>query len=248
MNKTAKVLVAVIVGIAVTACEHRSSDSKGQQRQETKEPWMKTDFSLWPQILLTNSYEFKHRTIGLGASSFLLRSEKDTFMCTAKHLLGSGMGVEPEVPADSVNVLLENWLIYPRSNEISSDTLKVVKLVSLTKSEKDIMLFEIEKEHHDIQPLKPNFKKLRLGELVQIIGCEYATEHCRQDMFKASIYSYEEGKILLQAIDNFVVAGFSGAPAVDKNGHVIGVLSGGGEYEGVMILVLEPIGSIKKWI
>ena len=120
-----------------------------------KEEWVKNNFSTWPQILLTNMYQFEGRRSGRGGSAFLIEYGNDTFACTAKHLLGDAMSIEPEVPLDSVNTLLIKWKLFARKNVLSNDTIIIKSLVKQEKTDKeDILLFDIEPLKTNIMPLK----------------------------------------------------------------------------------------------
>ena len=212
-----------------------------------KEEWIKKDTSNFPQILLTNDYFFQGDRSSSGASAFLLEFNNDTFACTAKHLLSDAMGIEPTIPTDSVNKLLISWEMYPRKNRISNDTIKVTSILTEEKNEDDIILLNINKLKHNIQPLKPYFGILKKGQKLKIIGCEYQDRDCHQQFYDATFYNKESNNLLLIIPEKkFAASGFSGAPVIDENGYVVGILTSSATIIGKEILILQSIESLKK--
>lgn len=212
-------------------------------------PWADFDENSWPQVLLTNEIYFRDRMPVFGASAFLLCGARDTFACTAKHLLGKDMGMEPEVQPDSVNGLMEQWILYPRKNTLSHDTVTLQRLINTQNREKDILLFGIKNIPEKIKPLKPSFEKLEPGEEVMVIGCEYGKD-CHQKFYPAKIDSYEGGKIFIKMKDGDVeLQGFSGAPCINKNGEVIGLVSRRrGGFFGEAYVELESVAGVREFL
>ena len=204
---------------------------------------MTTEARQWPQILLTNSIDFGEGRRANGASAFLLLHDNDTTMCTARHLLSPDMGIVPEVPEDSVDLLLEEWLLYPRHNKLKIDTIHVRSLKVYGRGEKDIVVFNLESGSAGIQVLKPRVKKVSFLETLFLIGCPYTEPGCRQNVYKIAPLMYHEGDLLAECAEPNDISGFSGAPVIDENGYVVGVLTGMAETDTERFLVIEPISS-----
>jgi Trypsin-like peptidase domain len=248
-------LISASMMFFLGACNFTPSNAPKKEAEE----WVQKEASTWPQILLTNDYEFKggvDRT-GSGASAFLLQVGKDTFACTAKHLLGDAMGIQPEIPSDSVNQLLIHWQLFPRINQRSNDTIEVRGLVNEAVNEKDILLLNILHAPTNLKPLKPYFGALKLGQKLKIIGCELGDRTCSQKLYNASFYSMEPETEVMYIVPEteFDGVGFSGAPVIDEYGYVVGILTAGAVIEdkesplnGKEIVVLQSIQSIQKWI
>ncbi len=211
-----------------------------------KESWMPKNLNGLPQILLTNNFQFKSRPLGLGASSFLIVENRDTFLCTAKHLLGKDMGIIPEVKTDSVNNLLLNWKAYPRNDKLSSDTIYAKNILVSNNHHEDIMLLEVEPTNSSIQPLRPRYSKVENGEELYLIGCMYSDYDCHQKVYKAKMLTYSNNNLILSSNGTFEVSGFSGAPVIDQNGFVVGLLYSYRPAGETITLYLEPINSIRK--
>ncbi|MFK7749602.1 MAG: hypothetical protein AB8B65_14495 [Kordia sp.] len=200
------------------------------------------------QVLLTNEYKF-NEAYGSGASSFLIKTKSNTLLCTAKHLLGNAMGIDPEVKTDKFNSSLISWKAFPRNDKLSKDTIIGSKLVNEKISDVDIILQECKLgQSNNIIALTPRFTKAKKGEQFEIIGCEYSEFDCHQRSYFATMDSYESGLLILKSVRNFNATGFSGAPVIDSKGLVIGVLSGGGEFEGNFYLSIEPLVKVKKYL
>lgn len=236
----------LLIGIGMISFLFASCDKVAERN--AKASWMKEGFIDSVQILLTNSYQVND-SYGRGASSFLILGEADTLLCTAKHLLGSDMGIRPEVKPSAFDEALKYWYVFPRNDKITDDSLTIRSIVTQEQNEKDIILLkgDFSKKHH-IQPLRPRFTKLVIGEELYLIGCEYRDTDCHQRKYSVIMDSYEGREIVVQPDDELNFSGFSGAPVIDKKGFVVGILSAGGEYEGDTYLFLEPIKSVQEYL
>ncbi len=220
---------------------------KSTPEEATKESWKTSNYINSVQILLTNEYQLGESTTS-GASSFLILTKEDTLLCTAKHLLGEDMGISPEVKTDEFNSKLVYWDAFPRTEELASDIITVTKMVTEEINKRDIILLDCElAKPNSIQPLTPRFTKAKRGERFEVIGCEYADESCFQNSYFGTMDGYESGQIVLKSEVKFDASGFSGAPVIDENGYVIGVLSGGGLFRGNQYLGVEPVKSIEGY-
>ncbi|MGH1384540.1 hypothetical protein [Kordia sp.] len=223
-----------------------SCNSKHKESELTN--WKTENYIDSVQILLTNEYKF-NEAYSSGASSFLVKAKNDTFLCTAKHLIGDAMGIDPEIKTDAFNSSLIYWKAFPRGDKLSKDTIIGSKLVNEKISDVDIILQECKLEQsNNILALTPRFTRAKRGERFEIIGCEYIDFDCHQRSYSATMDSYESGLLILKSATNFSANGFSGAPVIDSKGLVIGVLSGGGEFEGNLYVSIEPLSKVKKYL
>ncbi|MEM6687062.1 MAG: trypsin-like peptidase domain-containing protein [Bacteroidota bacterium] len=197
---------------------------------------------------MRNDYKFAEAS-GSGASAFLVKSKKDTLLCTAKHLLGEAMGIEPEIKTTEFNSALHYWKAFPNTDKLSTDTIVGTKLITEKINDIDIILQECKLgKNNTILPLTPRFKDAKYGERFEIIGCEYIDFDCHQRIYYATAETYEGGQLFLRSKTDFNPVGFSGAPVIDAKGFVIGILSGGAEFQGNLYLAIEPLSKVKTYL
>lgn len=203
------------------------------------------------QVLLTNKAVFKaHKDEMMGASSFLINYNSKVFAVTAKHVLGEAMGVEPEVLPRELNKYLLSWKMFPRvAINPKTDTVKVSGgSLNYNSLDRDILLLEVINTKFSILPLTPDFNLPKKGDKLYIIGCPYSQEKCRQNIYPITFDSYEEETSMLNCIitTKFELAGFSGAPIVNANGKVVGILTSGWEQGQVKFVGGTFINEIQK--
>ena len=236
--------LSVFLFILTFSCSSQNKETS----THTLQHWKTNNYTDSVQILLTNEYKIRD-SYSFGASSFLIKTKKDTLLCTAKHLLGDAMGIIPEVKTDSFNSLLNYWKAFPRNNTISSDTVFGKTLLNKGINATDIILQKCAIEKHSkIQVLQPRFSKIKKGERLDVIGCEYSDFDCHQKTFSVIMDTYQSGQIWVKSKSKFDASGFSGAPVIDANGYVIGVISAGSEFGNELYLIIEPINKVKQYL
>jgi len=237
------------VSLLIVSCssESRPNPNELHSQENKSQPWKLENYIDSVQILLTNEYQL-NKSYSYGASSFLIKAKGDTLLCTAKHLLGDAMGISPEIKTNKFNSSLKFWKAYPRNDLITNDTISISKLVTEKQNNSDIILLDCQIEKGNaIMPLTPRLSKPLKGERFELIGCEYSDSDCHQRRYFATMDSWEGGQILLKSEVDFTPSGFSGAPVLDSKGYVIGLLSGGGKFEGELYLAIEPMSRIKNY-
>ena len=188
---------------------------------------MSGDFIDSTQILLTNQYSFRDLEKD-GASSFLIASTKDTFLCTAKHLLSDAMGFIPEILTTEFDTDLNYWKVFPRTDKLSADTVKVQHIINSTYSPKDIILLACSiPQNSKLQVLQPRLSRVEVGETLYLIGYEYSDTECHQRLYSTKLAAYYEGMLSFSIDSTVNLSDFSGSPILDEKGYIVGVLSSG---------------------
>lgn len=244
--------------ITFIVCVFLSSCAYGQKTTTTTTSETKTDSNkaetniknlFKKQILLTNSAKFTNDRTMEGASGFLINYNGANLAVTARHLLGEDGGVSPEVKIDDLGKSLINWEMMPRIISNDKETVKLeAKGLDFSQSEDDIVLLKILSKEFDIETLIPKFDYPKDGETLYLIGCPYSQTKCRQNFYEIDSYGYddESKRIIGEIKSKDDLRGFSGAPLVNAKGEVVGVLVGGGEFQGKNLVTATPINKILK--
>ena len=200
------------------------------------------------QILLTNEATFTNDRILMGASAFLIRYQDSVYAVTAKHLIGPDGGVEPAVALNSLSKELLSWSMYPRVPvHPATDTVSVsAAQLNYSASNSDALLLRTVGFHTGILPLEPDFKNPTVGDTLFLVGCPYDEADCTQNLYKVVFREVVDGLLVSEIFSTVELSGFSGAPVVNRNGGVVGILMGGGDMEGKSYISATPIREIKK--
>ncbi|WP_417590179.1 trypsin-like peptidase domain-containing protein [Owenweeksia hongkongensis] len=211
------------------------------------ENWWHKPQNEWPQILLSNSIEFKNRPSVSGASAFLLYHNNDTVICTARHLVEKPIGIIPSVPQDSVNTLLKDWKLFPRATP-DFDSIKITKLRNTSSSPLDFLVLEAETKSTSITALKPALDSAHENDVIYILGCERSDIACTQNVYKTKVRWVVDSQIIVEPESKFKAAGFSGAPAINENGEAIGIATAVYNEQGEFYLYLESIHQVIPYL
>ncbi|ULC60068.1 serine protease [Flaviramulus sp. BrNp1-15] len=201
----------------------------------TKEPWIEKPVSEWPDFALTNKISFADTTYTDIANSFLVNTGFDTIGASCKHLFmvfGNQLGLKNIDLSDK----FKYWNLYPKNNKEKSVSIK--RLINRNPNEnigqfntlkvRDWIIFEIENINTELYPLKIRFTPVKKNEVVYAVGWGIKQKD-----------NSEPALIKLQCIDNlgdyfYIKAlknetqpqGRSGSPVIDKNGYLVGIVSG----------------------
>ncbi|MFD1604485.1 trypsin-like serine protease [Flavobacterium artemisiae] len=185
------------------------------------------------EIALVNGIEFVDPKYDQPKFScgFLLKYNNEIFAVTAKHILKV---VKPE----SMNTLalegcIKNWILYPLNNK--SEIVMCDRLLNEDKSElldakssydNDWLVFSIRENSSRIVPLEIRSTPLAKGEKLYVAGWTRTMESGSQRVYEFEYYKTVSNRILLKDIlvpEKF--GGLSGAPLVDENGLLVGIVS-----------------------
>lgn len=208
-----------------------------------KEPWVDKPESQWPYFALTNKISFADTTFTEIANSFLVDTGKDTVGISCKHLF---MVFENRLDLESIDLgdTFEYWDLYPKNNH--SEVVSIKRLINKNIDEligqfntlkvRDWLIFEIDDNNTSIYPLKIRYSPIKTNEVVFAVG--WGSK--QKDNSKPTIQK-------LQCIDNlgdyYYVKnltydiqpdGRSGSPVIDKNGYLVGIISGAEGKLGVI--------------
>jgi len=195
----------------------------------------KTSKEKFADIALTNKIDFVDSKFDQPRFScgFLIKFNADTFAVTAKHLLKI-------IKTDEMKTLtfenhIKDWILYPLDKK--TQVVVTDKLLNENKSEllndkstynEDWLLFSIKTNHSMVKPLELRTTPLAPGEKVYVVGWTRKMEEGNQRVYEFEYYKSIGNRLLLKDIivpEQF--GGLSGAPVIDKQGLVVGIVSGG---------------------
>lgn len=231
IKKIGIILFGII--IFITSCKKKA--------EIIKEPWKEKPASLWPNFVLTNTVQFTDTTYTDIANSFIVATDSDTIAVTCKHIFlvlrTSGLNtidlgkdflswnMHPKTQNDKK--LIINNLINKNSNEGIGEfnTLK----------DRDWIIFNIKNNDKDIYPLKIRKKPLKKGEVVYAVGWAFRQNTTEPTIIKMQMYQNLGNYYYVRTLSkNIVPAGRSGSPIIDKNGYLVGLVSGAEGNLGVI--------------
>lgn len=203
--------------------------------QMIKEPWIDNPVSSWPDFALTNEISFTDTTYYNIANSFLVDTGFDTIGVSCKHIF---MVFQNQLGINSIDLgsSFNHWNMYPKNHKEKNVTVK--RLINKNSKEqigefntlkvRDWIIFELDEQNNQLYPLKIRYSPVKKNEIVYAVGWGMK----QKDNSKPAL-------IQLQCFDNFGdyfyikplktdthPAGRSGSPVIDKNGYLVGIVSG----------------------
>ncbi len=205
-----------------------------------KESWIEKPVSEWPELVMTNTVEFTDTTYSNIGNAFLIDSGSDTLAVSCKHIFMLFRN-ETDNKID-LNENFRSWKIYPKGQDEKS--LLLGSLINGNKEEetglfntlksRDWIIFRVN-EKSMFTPLKIRTSPLREGEIVYAVGWAFKQHTESPSLIKMQVYKnfgvYFYVNTLSQNVDP---AGRSGSPVIDKNGYLVGLVSGAEGNLGVI--------------
>jgi hypothetical protein len=184
------------------------------------------------------------------SNGFLVAYENETYAITAKHILM--IAKTTHMTFVDFEGSLKAWRMHPKNDNNSyvviDELLSTNRKDSLTwnymntnwDTYNDWLVFSVKENKTTHKPLKFRKKPLKKGESLYAVGWSY-----KDSIGKQRVYEYKfdntEGNYhnLIQIQGPKSLGGLSGAPIVDKNGRVVGLVSSGWEDEKTKQVFLE---------
>lgn len=190
---------------------------------------------VFDNVVLVNKIDFVNPKFDQPKFScaFLLKYNDDTFAVTAKHLLKI---IKPDDMATlSFKGHIKEWSLYALDdknqkvfcdqllNENSSESLE-----AKSTYDNDWLLFSIKENLSNIKPLEIRTTPLVPSEKLYVVGWTRTMESGPQRVYEFEYYKTISNRILLKdLIVPKKLGGLSGAPVLDENGLLVGIVSNG---------------------
>ena len=189
--------------------------------------WVHSDFSKWPQIVLTNRATFRGSSDLDGASAFLIQSpDSRVLAATAKHLIGPNGGVEPRIPLSGLNNAIISWVLAPRTHPQRKVELGSLAISDTDERSHDWLLLTVKNSTNlPAQPVKVREKPVSTGETVFLVGVAYADQDVSQNVYRGKVTERRGDKFRYTIDPPVDIRGFSGAPILDSDGMAVGVMT-----------------------
>ncbi|WP_324672271.1 trypsin-like serine protease [Hymenobacter sp. GOD-10R] len=189
----------------------------------------------FPEIALTNQIAFADPQYDQPRFScgFLLKHQNDTFAVTAKHLLKV---IKPKgMKAVSFGNSVKSWSLFPlpdKARSVVTNRLlnenKAESLEAKATYDQDWLVFSLQSNHSGIKPLEARTTPLQPGEKLYVVGWTRHMDSGPQRVYEFEYYKTIDNRILVKDVvvpEQF--GGLSGAPLVDEQGQVVGIVSNG---------------------
>jgi hypothetical protein len=216
-----------VVAMLLLACESTPG--------VTPEPWVAKPISEWPIIPLTNEVSFSDTVISNLGNSFLVTTGKDTIGVSCKHMFVIFEN-PPHLTSIDLGPNFDYWDLYPKNDP--DHRLELKRLINAnpdepigyynTLKDRDWIIFELEKKDPTVYPLKIRYTPLETNEIIYSVGWSWDEENKKYpNMSKMQCYKIMGNYYYVKTLsDSGSPAGRSGSPVIDKNGYLVGIVSG----------------------
>lgn len=200
--------------------------------QMIKEFWIEKPISSWPDFALTNEVSFTDTTYYDIANSFLVNTGFDTIGVSCKHffLVFETLGLNSIDLGDKFNY----WNMYPKNHK--EKTVSVKRLINKNSKEsigqfntlkdRDWIIFELEEKNTQLYPLKIRYTPVKENEIVYAVGwAKNQKDNSKPELFKIQCFKNLGNYFYINPSEN-QPHGRSGSPVIDKNGYLVGIVSG----------------------
>lgn len=209
--------------------------------QIIKESWIDKPVSSWPDFALTNEISFTDTTFYDIANSFLVDTGFDTIGVSCKHFF---MVFESQLGLKNIDLGNEfnYWNMYPKNQK--EKTVSVKRLINKNSNEeigqfntlkdRDWIIFELKEKNNQLYPLKIRFTPVLTNEFVYAVGWGVnQVDNSMPTLIEMQCFK-NLGNYFYTLPSKNQPHGRSGSPVIDKNGYLVGIVSGQEGNLGVM--------------
>jgi hypothetical protein len=234
------VIVGIIAYVAIS--QLRSSWLDRQvNRPAPPATWASTPVNQWPALVLLQKAEFKHHTPMQAGCACLVRLPTGEIVAlTAGHLLGKDGGVSPGFTRSGFGGLdpqmlatltdeITSWeLFLPKHKEQAVEAVGLFGKADEFDADCDQVLLRLS-QHYSTYPVKPldvRLKPVTFGEPLHLITCALDKDGNLQQVVLDARRVPGLG-FVCELEKPAELNGCSGAPVVDKDGLLVGIVTGG---------------------
>lgn len=135
--------------------------------------------------------------------------------------------MEPEISITNLNNVIKSWQISPRTLPDDFVRLEKVGASGLEDPNLDWLFLTIQQPDKELPatPLALRSRPVKVGDQVYLVGCPYSESNCRQNVYLGKVTARQGDRFRYDIDPPVDLRGFSGAPILDANGHVVGVMT-----------------------
>ena len=234
MKKTFVFFLLILIGLS---CQNKETKIE-------REPWIEQPVSKWPKFALTNTIEFTDTSYYDLANSFLISTGYDTLLATCKHffLVFKNSGLKSIDLGDN----FKSWQAYPKGNK--DIRIEIKNLINKNSNEeigefntlkdRDWIIFNIKNKNKKLYPLKIRYTPVRENEIVYAVGWSMNQNIKSPAIIKMqaikNLGNYYYINTITENVDPYAR---SGSAVIDKNGYLVGLVSGAEGKFGVIASV-----------
>lgn len=190
-------------------------------------------FIQWKKVVLSNDAEFTDGKMDWGLG-FLIKYKNDTIACTARDFTGTTYTRGKMLYIKDFGKEMKYWRMYVSDDptqKVVLDTLfmkdKIEKKYSIFLYSAYFLTFSLKQNNKNLIPLEPDIRKIANKDTLYIVG--YDKDHnlkiVRGIVETPLNEKYSEPEIRLKTDVFLYYSNFVGAPIVDKNGMVVGLVN-----------------------
>ena len=233
MIRHLKYLLLNILLLSLSSCSNKKAPV-------LKEPWIEKPVSEWPELVMTNAVEFSDTIYKNFGNAFLVDTGSDTLAITCKHIFML-FRAETNNKIDLYDNF-RSWKIFPKGK--ADKSLQLGSLINRNSNEetgefntlksRDWIIFRLD-EKSKFTPLKIRTRPVSEREIVYTVGWPYKQHTGFPSLVKMQVYKNLGVCFYVTTLTkNVDPAGRSGSPVIDKNGYLVGIVSGAEGKLGVM--------------
>lgn len=221
--------VAVGLAVVVASCGGES------RREPPPESWVAGPVSEWPDFALTSDIRFTDTTYAGIANAFLVDTGPDTVGVTVKHVFMAFQKWREGVSAIELGDDFISWHFRSsrdpgrsaRGRLLNEDPGEPIGDFAGMK-DRDWLVFELDTVPAGLHPLRPRYRPLEPGEAIRAVGRSMEARDDRDPtpsplrVFRAA-GTYYYVQVLDRSVDPVQT---SGSAVIDRNGHLVGIVSG----------------------
>jgi hypothetical protein len=209
-------------------------------------PWVETDSSRWPRILMTNRIVDPDGSYGDAGSASLARLPTGVVvLCTARHLM-------PDTKLADLFHSIKSWGAYGRSQQPLVRVSRLAMDANTPSSFDGLILCPATQQTTwptTVLPMRQT--PLRVGETIYLVGDPFNEPRENQKVYKGVVRDTPiTGNEMEYDVDGtFVTTGLSGAPVVDEQGRLAAINLGHLDEQNVpgkMRLTCMPTAEVLK--